>query len=97
MPFSNHGNRSFTATSVGRNAPAESGVYGLSDARHWIYVGETANIQAELARHLLSPNVLLRGHAPSGFTFELSTAEHRGERRNRLVAELDPIGNRPAE
>lgn len=96
MPFYNHGNRSFTAMSVGNNAPTESGVYGLSDARQWIYVGETANIQAELVRHLQSPNPFLAEHSPSGFTFELSAAEHRGERRNRLVAELDPIGNRPA-
>jgi len=95
VPFENHGNRSFTAMSVGKNAPASSGVYGLSDARQWIYVGETANIQAELAGHLRSPNGFLKDHAPSGFTFELSAEEHRRERRNRLVAELDPIGNRP--
>ncbi len=93
MPFGNYGNRSFTMTSVNKNAPAASGVYGLSDARHWIYVGETANIQAELFRHLQSPNPLLREHAPSGFTFELSAAEHRRERQNRLVVELEPIGN----
>ncbi len=97
MPFDNHGNRSFTASSVGRNAPAASGVYGLSDARQWIYVGETANIQAELAGHLRNPDVLLKEHAPSGFTFELSAPERRMERRNRLVAELHPIGNRPIE
>jgi hypothetical protein len=81
--------------SVDNNAPAASGVYGISNARQWIYVGETANIQAELARHLRSPNIFLKEHAPSGFTFELSAPEHRGERRNRLVVELDPIGNRP--
>lgn len=97
MPFGNHGNRSFTRTSVNKNAPAASGVYGLSDARQWIYVGETANIQAELFKHLQSPNPFLREHAPSGFTFELSTAEHRQERQNRLVLELEPIGNRLAE
>jgi len=95
VPFDNHGNRSFTGKSVDNNAPAASGVYGLSDACRWIYVGETANIQAELAGHLRSPGIFLKEHAPSGFTFELSAAEHRTERRNRLVAELDPIGNRP--
>jgi hypothetical protein len=95
VPFNNHGNRSFTAMSVDKNAPPASGVYGLSDARHWIYVGETANIHADLAQHLRSPNLFLQEHAPSGFTFELSDAGQRSERRDRLVVELDPIGNRP--
>jgi excinuclease UvrABC nuclease subunit len=96
MPFEYHGNRSFTATSVDKNAPAASGVYGLSDARQWLYVGETANIQAELLRRLQSPDAFLKEHAPSGFTFELSAAEHRMDRQNRLIFELDPIGNRLA-
>lgn len=94
MPFENHGNRSFTVISVDKNAPAASGVYGLSNAREWIYVGETANIQAELLRHLQSPDAFLREHTPSGFTYELSSAEHRVERQHQLVFELEPIGNR---
>jgi len=96
MPFENHGNRSFTMNSVDKNAPASSGVYGLSNARQWIYVGETDNIQAELLRHLEYPDALLREHAPSGFTYELSSVENRVERQNRLVAEFAPIVNRLA-
>src|ERR1035438_6838632 len=88
VPFENHGSRSFTMIAIGKNAPAASGVYGLSDARRWIYVGETANIQAELYRLLQFSSPLLRDHAPSGFTFELSSAENRLERQNRLVFEL---------
>jgi len=94
MPFGNHGNRSFTAISIGNNAPAASGVYGLADARQWIYVGEAADIQAELLQHLQSPGAFLQKHPPSGFTFELTTAGQRIERQNRLVWELEPIGNR---
>jgi hypothetical protein len=93
MPFENHGNRSFTVTSVDRNAPAASGVYGLSDARQWIYVGDTSDIRAELRRLLQNPGVLLRGLTPSGFTYELSPAEQRGGRRVQLVSELAPVGN----
>ena len=81
-------------TSVNQNGPAASGVYGLSDASQWIYVGETANIHAELFKHLQHPNTFLRGHRPSGFTYELSAGQYRAERRNQLVIELDPIGNR---
>ena len=94
MPFENHGNRSFTITSIGKNAPPESGVYGLADARQWIYVGETADIQRELLRHLNYPHAFLKEHPPSGFTYELGTREHRNERQNRLIMELEPIGNR---
>ena len=80
--------------SVGRNAPTGSGVYGLSDSVEWIYVGETANIQSELLRHLKTPHEFLMQHPPSGFTFELTTAGQRIERQSQLVSELQPIGNR---
>ena len=94
MPFENHGNRPFTATSVDKNAPAASGVYGLSNARQWILVGETANIQAELRKHLQHPNEVLREHIASGYTYELSPAEYRAERQSQLISELGPVGNR---
>jgi hypothetical protein len=94
MPFENHGNRPFTTVSIAKNAPCVSGVYGLADAREWIYVGETADIQAELLRHVQNPDAFLRQHPPSGFTYECSTGRQRIERQNRLVSELKPIGNR---
>ena len=94
MPFENHGNRPFTTTSVDKNAPAASGVYGLSNARRWIFVGETGNIQAELRKHLQYPNEVLREHTASGYTYELSSEEHRVERLNQLIHELEPVGNR---
>ncbi len=95
MPFENHGNRSFTTVSIVKNAPPVSGVYGLSDARGWIYVGEAADIQAELLRHQQNPDEFLRQHPPSGFTYERSTERQRIERQNQLVSELKPIGNGP--
>ena len=94
MPFEYHGNRSFTARSIGNNAPQASGVYGLADAHRWIYVGESADIQAELLRHLQNPHAFLREHPPSGFTYELAPAGRRIDRQNQLVLELEPIGNR---
>jgi len=81
-------------SSVDKNVPAASGVYGLSNASQWIYVGETADIHAALFKHLQHPNTFLRGHSASGFTYELSSEEHRVQRRNQLVFELEPIGNR---
>jgi hypothetical protein len=94
MPFENHGNRSYTPISVHKNAPAASGVYGLSDARQWLYVGEATDIRAELLKHLQHPEQFLRENAPSGFTYELSAPGSRVDRQNQLVFELKPIGNR---
>lgn len=94
MPFENHGNRSFTTISIGKNAPPASGVYGLADARQWLYIGETADIRGELLTHLRNPHPFLKEHPPSGFTYELSTAEQRIQRQNQLVMEMEPIGNR---
>ena len=95
MPFSQHGNRTFTAISVDKNAPAASGVYGLADARQWIYVGETSNIHAELRRLLERPGPDLQAYRPSGFTFELCPQELRRGRQIQLIDELGPVGNRP--
>ena len=94
MPFENHGNRSFTAVSIWKNAPSAPGVYGLANSHQWIYVGETMDIQAELLRHLQNPHTFLKEHPPSGFTYELTTAVQRIGRQNQLVLELEPIGNR---
>ena len=93
MPFENHGSRSFTAASVQKNAPSASGVYGLSNAREWIYVAETDDIQAALQKHLHDQGPITM-HAPSGFTFELSEAGQRVGRRDQLVDELHPAANR---
>jgi len=93
MPFENHGNRCFTRISVINNAPPASGVYGLSDSRQWLYLGESGNIQADLFDHLKSPAPFLKEHVPSGFTFELSAPELRAGRLQQLVAELAPIHN----
>ncbi|HTX36086.1 MAG TPA: hypothetical protein VME43_13740 [Bryobacteraceae bacterium] len=97
MPFENHhGNRSFSLISIYKNAPAASGVYGISNAREWLYIGETDNIQAELVNHLQQPDPFLAEKEPSGFTYELDSPERRLERQRQLIFELRPIGNRRA-
>jgi hypothetical protein len=89
MPFDNHGARAFTETSIRKNAPADSGVYGLSNAREWIYVGESANLQGALLGRLRDTDP-----APTGFTYELCRPADRIARQNRLVLELDPVYSR---
>jgi hypothetical protein len=46
MPFEQFTPRSLTPASVRANAPAASGIYGLSNAREWVYLGETDNCKA---------------------------------------------------
>lgn len=93
MPFENYVARSFTAASVQRDAPASSGVYGLSSAREWIYVGETDNIKARLLEHLEESNTFLSARQPTGFTFEVCPFFDRLARQTRLILELEPPCN----
>lgn len=94
MPFAQHGTRAFTAVSIGRNTPAASGVYGLSNAREWIYVGEGDDVRSQLLTHLRDLSAFPDGQRPTGFTFELCAAGCRTARRDELVFELEPIRNR---
>jgi hypothetical protein len=94
MPFDQVFPRSFTAPSVRQHAPALSGVYGISNAREWIYIGETDNIQDTLLRHLLEPGTSLLQQRPTGFVFEVCDRVRRPVRQDRLVFEYEPTCNR---
>lgn len=94
MPFKQHGGRAFTATSVETNAPSAPGIYGLSSAREWVYVGGSDDIKAQLLEHLREKNTFLTERNPTGFTFELCGDGDRIRRQNQLVLELEPVCNR---
>jgi hypothetical protein len=94
MPFANFGCFSFSPVSVRRNAPELAGVYGLSNGREWVFVGDADSIQAALLGHLMATETKLQSRAPTGFTFELCSSE-RLARKNRLVWELKPVCNPP--
>ena len=94
MPFDQYVPRSFTSSSVREHAPALSGVYGISNAGEWIYIGETDNIQAALLGHLQESNTVLRKHRPTGFVFEICDRAKRNNRQDRLVLEYEPVCNR---
>lgn len=93
MSFENHGTRAFTATSVQKNAPAASGVYGLSSSREWIFIGETDDLRGRLLEHLFETDTLLSARIPTGFTFEICAPQSRVARQGRLVRELQPVCN----
>src|SRR4030081_3029384 len=92
MPFENCFGRVFTAGTIEREAPEASGVYGVSNSRHWLYIAETENIRAALMEYMASHGANSQD-PPAGFSFELSPAYSRTARRDRLIAELAPREN----
>jgi len=94
MPFSQPFPRTFSAPSVREHAPNLSGVYGISNAGEWIYIGSTDNIQEALFRHLQELNSALQKRRPTGFVFEVCDPEKRNDRQDRLVFEYEPTCNR---
>jgi hypothetical protein len=94
MPFNQFTPRNFTNDAVQTYAPMVSGVYGISNAREWIYIGESDNIQSSLLTHLHEMNSPLKKHEPTGFVFEVCEQARRAARQDRLVAEYGPSCNR---
>lgn len=93
MPFERTLPRAFTAIAVRNNAPVTSGVYGLSNAIEWIYIGESDNIQAALLAHLSDPNSELMKLGPKGFVLETCDGAKRLYRQERLIGEYRPLCN----
>lgn len=81
-------------SSVREHAPTLSGVYGISNALEWIYIGETDNIQEALLGHLRESDTSLLKRQPMGFVFEVCDQARRPARQNRLVFEYEPSCNR---
>src|SRR5712692_10216504 len=94
MPFEQHIPRPLSLVAVHAYAPTTSGVYGISNAREWIYIGETDNIQGTLLAHLQQPDTSLMKRQPTGFVFEPCDGVRRQARQDRLVLEYEPTCNR---
>lgn len=94
MPFDQHVPRPFTSHAVRMFAPSASGVYGISNARQWIYIGETDDIQGALLAQLAGLHTALMKLKPTGFVFEVCERAHRPARQDRLVLEYEPTCNR---
>jgi hypothetical protein len=89
MPFDSHFPRSFTPASIRVNAPAAAGIYGISNARCWIFIGQADNIQAALMDHLYQSQIV--NEAPTGFVFECCGTGDQPARRLRLIREYGPL------
>lgn len=97
MPFNQSIPLPFTPRAVESHAPVTSGVYGISNAREWIYIGETDNIQGALFHHLQDLYASLMKRQPTGFVFEVCDGARRSARQDRLVLEYEPVCNRHAQ
>jgi hypothetical protein len=83
-----------SAAGVRAYAPLASGVYGISSATEWIFIGEADNIQLALQNHLLDVDTSIMKRQPTGFVFEVCGPAARGARQNRLSSEYEPACNR---
>jgi hypothetical protein len=88
MPFEQVLPRPFNTNTIRNHAPMQSGVYGISNARRWLEIGETDNIQATLLE-LLSDSRTQQGN-PTGFVFEVCDRAARASRHARLNTEYKP-------
>ncbi len=93
MPFEQPIPRALTLQSVCFYAPTTSGIYGMSNAREWIYIGETDNIQGTLLSHLQELTTSVMIQRPTGFVFEICDRARRTSRQDRLVLEYKPTSN----
>jgi hypothetical protein len=83
-----------TENAVQRYAPALPGIYGMSNAREWVYIGQSENIQGALLDHLRVLDTAILKWEPTGFVFEACTGEQRHVRQSSLILEYAPICNR---
>jgi hypothetical protein len=90
MPFQQMFPRSFSAPSVRQHAPAQSGVYGITNAREWLLIGAADNIQAALLGHLGGGDSPVLRERPTGFVFEVCGVGERGRRQDQLAREYGP-------
>jgi GIY-YIG catalytic domain len=91
MAIAEQGHPSFpwTRESIIRNAPNRSGVYALFKPTAWIYIGESGDIQTRLLQHFNGDDPCITREQPTGFQYELVTADRRLARQNQLIVALN--------
>lgn len=93
MPFEQFMPRPFSINNVQKFAPLAPGVYGLSNAREWIYIGVSENIRGSLLEHLEGRSSRLMKRQPTGFVYEVCAGDEWA-RQDRLIQEYEPTCNR---
>ena len=94
MPFRPPSPHAFSLAAIRTHVPAGPGVYGISNAREWIYIGQTDNLQTALLGHLAEENTAMKARMPTGFSCESCDPALMSTRQDRLVMEYEPMFNR---
>jgi|SRR6266511_3327336 len=94
MPFERCAGLSFTAIAIQNAVPSTSGVYGLSNANEWVYIGVSDDIREALLALLAGRDTYVKSRRPTGFTFEICAPHERAARQDQLVLEFEPFCNR---
>lgn len=94
MPFIEIITRPFNPSGVQTFAPSSSGVYGISNADEWVFIGESDDIRGALLLHATEMDTALLQRQPTGFVFEVCDRLERSARQNRLIQEYEPRCNR---
>jgi len=82
---------SFTKEAIPACAPPTSGVYGLFNFDCQVFIGESANIQDALLRHVSETDFKSRHLRATGFTFEPCAAEFRKTKAAELIVRFRPV------
>lgn len=90
MPFEQLTPRPLTPGGIRIYAPAVPGVYGISNAREWVYIGQSDNIRDALLTYLSDSNPALIAQEPVGFVYETCGGFTRTTRQERLIFEYRP-------
>ncbi len=80
-----------------KNAPEESGVYGLALPGKWVYIGSSFNIRRALLDYLSGQKPYVLQWQPRQFTFELLPYKARLVRQKELVSQYRPVCNRKTQ
>ncbi len=94
MPFEQIIPRPLTSSAVQAYAPSASGVYGISNAHEWVFIGASDDIKGALLAHARESDTVQSKRQPTGFVFEICDRIRRSARQDRLVLEYEPTGNR---
>jgi hypothetical protein len=94
MPFGQLIPRPFHPSAMRTYAPVASGVYGISNAHEWVFIGESDDIQGSLSAHAQEMGTALMQRQPTRFVFEICDQLKRSTRQDRLIQEYEPRCNR---
>lgn len=94
MPFDQRIPHPLTTQGVQCYAPTAAGVYGMTNAREWVYIGQADDIRGALLEHLRVLDTAVLKWEPTGFVFEVCGGQQRQARQSALILEYVPICNR---